>query len=225
MAWENINLKDNDRIAQAGIALVEQALLADATTYPPQASGNLKLNSRDGKVQIDNPTNEFVKNKLQADHDGTTIYLENIASFTDASGRTVQTIDQQQAGDFLATNVTNKINNKTIVRGADGSLQYQMMGQSGFTPKDGVFRDDTLIITDGNGNQLPLQLHLTAQAKGSMIDILATTTLADADGKQIVDANGKPTILGTVEAIVNVNTTDKTAQYKLLRTGAPLVTN
>jgi hypothetical protein len=50
--WERQDIKPGNSVPQAGVVLVEQALFADATSFPKTAVGQIKVPDKDGRVEI-----------------------------------------------------------------------------------------------------------------------------------------------------------------------------
>ena len=228
MAWQPEEMKPGDRVAQAGITLVEQALFDDAMRLPNSFSGEIKKPDASGLVEINSAFPEYVHTMRQHDADGGIVnakaYHENIDTVTDARGWKLQTIDEQEEGFLLDINRTNQFMCKTIVRDANGSLQYQLQGVCAATPKDNKFKDDAYFVFNGQGQQLPIRLELVGKATGpDSLTVTATTMLADPTGKIIAGTDGKPQILGTVKADLVVDPNNPTgARFNLKRTGTPL---
>lgn len=231
MPWEKEDLKAGDRVAQAGVALVEQALFADRNTFPNKIEGSINLPDKNGSVQLDLPNVEFVNTVRQHDKDGgasnTKVYHENIDTITDKNGKKVQTIDEQSQGFLLDVNSTNTYPwCKTIVRNGDGILKYQTQGICNVTTQNGVFKDATFIVLDSDGKQLPVQIHIVGQATGpDSLKVSATTIFADKDGKPIVDVTtGRPQVLGKIEATLTVDPDNpqRGARIKMEKAGREL---
>ena len=231
MAWEKEDLKTGERVAQAGVALVEQALFAEGKNFPNKVEGNIKLPDRNGNVQLNLPDVEFVNTMRQHDSDPpsvkTKVYQENIDTISDKNGKKLQTIDEQRQGFLIDINSTNRFEwCKTIVRNGEGVLQYQTQGTCNVTTQNGVFKDATFNVFDSQGKQLPVQIHIVGQATGpDSLKVSATTVYADKDGRPITDAtSGKPLVLGTIEATISVDPENpqQGAKVKLSREGRTL---
>ncbi len=229
MPWQAEEMKPGDRVAQAGVALVEQALFADGGTFPDSLSGLIKLPDRNGRVELNLPGVEFVNSQRQHDSDGsllnTKVYHENIDTITDAKGQKVQTVDEQAQGFLLDINASNKYAwCRKIVRDGKGDLQYQLQGNCSATTMNGVFKDASFLIYDHTGRQLPVQIHIVGQATGvDSLKISASTIYADQAGVPIPDSTGRPQVLGVVEANITVDPNKPTgAKIELKRAGRTL---
>ena len=175
---ENIDIKPQDRIAQAGILLVEQAgmsLLSDAYKFPEQTRGHIDSVGADGTLQIDGSADETMKSSLLAKHEdrGTYMGLWNHTEIKDRQGKT-QVVDQVMGGDMLVVLVNNRLANHIDFKDDNGQVQYQMEGQTQFTPKDGVINDSTSTISDASGNYLG-EVHIVAKPAAKQANSLEIT--------------------------------------------------
>lgn len=229
MSWQNEDLKPGDRVAQAGLVLVEQALFNDAMNVPAQ--GVLKTPDRNGNVEINAPGfSEFVNSMRQHDSDGSSTtaraYHEDIDTVKDSSGRKLQTLDEQDQAYLLDIVTTNKWDTRAILRDGNGALQYQLQGKTNITTKDGKFRDDAYIVFNPNGDQLPVRIEIVGQATpdGNGLTITATSSYADDKGNAIPGWDGKPQVLGTVVETITADPSNPTgAAFTLKKTGTPLL--
>lgn len=195
---ENVDIKPQDRIAQAGILLVEQAgmsLLSDAYKFPEQTRGHIDSVGADGTLQMSGSVNETIKSTLVAKHEehGSYMGLWNHTEIKDQRGNT-QTVDQVMGGDLLVVLTNNRLANHIDFKDSNGQLQYQMEGQTQFTPKDGVINDSSSTISDADGNYLG-EMHIVAKPSAKQrngLEITATfkyhdTYLGDVGAFMILD--------------------------------------
>lgn len=199
---ENIDIKPQDRIAQAGILLVEQAgmsLLSDAYQFPQQTRGHIDTVSGDGVLHITGPVDETMKTTLTAKHEdhGTYMGFWNHTENKNSQGMT-QVVDQVMGGDMLVVLVNNKLANHIDFKDLNGQIQYQMEGQTLFTPKDGVINDSTSTISDADGNYLG-EVHIVAKPAAKTpngLEITATykyheTYLGDVGAVMLLDSKSQ----------------------------------
>lgn len=163
---QNVEMKPQDRIAQAGILLVEQAgmaLVSDAYKFPNTSTGHIQSIGNDGTLKIDGAFNETVKTTMKARHDDKSTYFAiwNHTDVVDSLGQS-HNVDQINGGDFLTVLVNNRLGSHTDFKANDGSTQLQMDGQTAFTPKDGVINDSSNVIKDAAGNYLG-EVHIVAK--------------------------------------------------------------
>lgn len=195
---ENVDIKPQDRIAQAGILLVEQAgmsLLSDAYKFPEQTQGHVDSLGGEGTLNISGPVDETLKSSLVAKHEdrGTYMGLWNHTEIKDKQGNS-QVVDQVMGGDMLVVLVNNRLANHIDFRDNSGQVQYQMEGQTQFTPKDGVINDSTSTISDANGNYLG-EVHIVAKPSAKQpngLEITASykyhdTYLGDVGAMMLLD--------------------------------------
>lgn len=227
MSWQSEDMNPGDRVAQAALTLVEQALIADTMKFPGKVNGQIKIPDEKGNVVITAPVVEIVNSKRQNDEEGGVlgpkVYHENIDIVTGANGSKLQTIDEQAQGFVLDVATVNKWDCRTIMRGPDGNLQYQLQGKCLTKARAGKFKDDAYIVFDGKGAQLPLRLELVGKIIGdSKLEIKATTMLADKDGNPTLDQNKQKKVLGSVEMKLSIDSPASEAiNFLLTRTGSP----
>lgn len=211
---ENIEIKAQDRIAQAGILLVEQAgmaLLSDAYKFPQNTKGTIEAVGNDGTLKIEGPVNETMKSSLVAKREehGSYMGLWNHTEIN-RNGQT-QVVDQVMGGDFLVVLVNNKLANHIDFKNPDGSVEFQMEGQTTFTPKDGVINDSTSTVSDGAGNYLG-DVHIVAKPS------------KQPNGLEIsAQYSYKGTYLGDVGAVMLLDPSRqfRHAEFQLLRRWSP----
>ena len=198
----DVELKPADKLAEAGIMLVQQAgmsLLSDSYQFPQALRGKITPDDKDGSLNVQGPFNESLKTFMKERHDEKTTYFGTWThtDVMDQSHRNISTKDEVNGGEMMVVLATNRLGSHTDFKRADGSLQFKMDGQTQLTPKDGVIRDATNVFTDENGNYIG-EMHLVAKpVAGNMLGIAAQYKYHD-------------TYLGDVELVM---TLDPNTQY------------
>jgi hypothetical protein len=211
---QNVELKPEDRMAQAGIVLVEQvgmSLFSDAYSFPKTTQGHMQTVDRDGTLKIDGPVDELVKTSMMFKKDESTTQFGtwNHLEATDGSGKSLAKVDQVNMGFLLDVLLSGKMGSHTDFRGSDGRVQFSLDGLTVLTPHDSsagtmsgktlpdpgkpYTNDTTSTIKDADGNYVG-DVHVTARptGKGNVLDINATY-------------NYKDTYVGDIEAIITVD--------------------
>ncbi len=193
----DVDLKPSDRLAEAGIMVVQQAgmaLLSDAYQFPQVTNGKMAPEGNDGTLRVEGPFNELLKTFMKERHDNNSTYFGTWThtDVTDRLGRSLSSKDEVNGGDFLVVLTNNRLGSHTEFKRADGSLQFQMDGQTQLTPKDGVIRDSVNTITDAAGNYIG-EVHLVAKpSQANVLNINAQYKFRD-------------TYLGDVELIMTLD--------------------
>lgn len=213
---QNVDLKPEDRMAQAGIVLVEQVgmtLLSDAYKFPQSTTSHIKA-ADDGTLTIDGPIDETIKTSMMFKKDDKTTQFGtwNHTEMADASGKTFAKADQVNMGFLLDVLLTGKMGSHTDFRAADGSILFSLDGLTMLDPRDrspGTMtgrslpdpgkpytNDTTSTVKDSAGNYLG-DVHIVAKpdAQGNVLDIMATYKY-------------KNTYVGDIEAIITVDPKD-----------------
>jgi hypothetical protein len=244
-----VELTPANRIAQAGMVLVEQvgmSLLSDAYKFPENSKGQIKTVGNDNILKFDGPVDETVKTFMMYKQDEKTkeIGTWNHTESIDADGKTQATIDQVNRGFLLDVLLTGKLGSHTDFKGPDGAVQIKMDGFTVLTPKDltpgssppggswdlpmkgNVYvADSTNTISTPDGKYLA-DLHLTAKpgAERNTLDIIATYT-RKLDPPPVVLPGQPvpgPTQLGSVEMVITVDPNNqKNADYQLIVKNPP----
>jgi hypothetical protein len=230
LAWQPEGMSNSDRIAQAGIDVVQQALFNSA--FPDQSTGQIKLADQSGKVEITTPNgSEFVTASRQHAEDGDVMnrraYHDNFDTVTDSNGQTVLTIDDYRSGTALSIGVQNQYDQcERTFSAANGDPQYKL--ESGMSlaqsTQDGVFEDGLYKLVAPNGDSLPIGVEITGRLTGpESSSITATTVSLDEKGNVATGADGKPAILGSVQCNLAQDAQDANAvTYTVQRSGSPL---
>lgn len=181
---KDIELKPADRIVEAGVLLAEQvgmSLVSDAYKFPEIQKGSIKPEGNDGTLRIEGPVHQLVRSTMKSRHadQGTYFAVWTHTDVSDRMGRSLSSKDQVAGGDFLVVLVNNKLGSHTDYKSADGKLQMQMDGQTLFTPKDGVIRDITNTISDGQGNYMGEMRLVAKPVQGNVLSIAAQYKFKD----------------------------------------------
>ena len=178
MGVNDVDLKPADRIAEAGVMIVQQAgmaLLSDAYQFPTVTGGKISPEGADGTLKVEGPFNELLKTFMKERHDDKSTYF-GTWTHTDVMDRMRRNLtgkDEVNGGDFLVVLANNRLGSHTDFKLPDGTLAFQMDGQTQLTPKDGVIRDATNTITDSAGNYLG-EMHLVAKpTAGNVLNVTA----------------------------------------------------
>ncbi|MBX9693156.1 MAG: hypothetical protein K2Z81_12275, partial [Cyanobacteria bacterium] len=115
----------------------------------------------------------------------------------DRMHRSLSSKDEVNGGDFLVVLANNRLGSHTDFKLPDGSLQFQMDGQTQLTPKDGVIRNSANTITDAQGNYLGDVTLIAKPVAGNVLNVTASYKFKD-------------TYLGDVELVM---TLDPSTQY------------
>ena len=230
MAWEQVNIKDQDRLAQAGVALVEQTLFSNAENFPHNFQGHMALNRQNNAVEVTAPVHEFVLTDAQKDQDGTgvgaIIFGQETKTIVNDRGQKLQSYYESWKGNALDNAVAHYSQMNMFVRDSDNSLLFKMAGvalpqREALNSSFGTFKDDyTKVLQDGRGNAVPLQIHFSAYNMGNnQMDIVASVQNADAAGNPTTDSKGVATPPSTIEMILSIDQTNSSADFRVKQTG------
>lgn len=180
----DVEVKPADRLAEAGIVLVQQAgmaLLSDAYQFPASNTGKITPSGNDGTLSIQGPYSEYVKTFMKERDDGKAYFgTWTHTDILDAQKKKVSAKDEVNGGDFTVILVNNRLGSHTDFKDGNGGLLFQMDGQTQLTPKDGVIRDAVNVLSDSSGNYMG-EVHLVAKpVAGNVLGIVAQYKHHDA---------------------------------------------
>jgi hypothetical protein len=230
MAWEQVVIDDQNRLAQAGVALVEQTLFSNAENFPHNYQGHMALNGKNNAVEVTSPVHEFVLIDAEKDQDGTgigaTVFGQETSTIVNDRGQKLQSYYESWKGNALDNAVTHYSQMNMFVRDSDNSLLFKMAGvalpqKEALNSSFGTFKDDyTKVLQDGNGNTVPLQIHFSAYNMGNnQLDIVASVQNVDAAGNPTTDSKGVTTPPSTIEMILSIGPARNSADFRVQQNG------
>ncbi len=192
----DVEVKPADRLAEAGIVLVQQAgmaLVNDAYQFPVVSSGKIVPSGNDGTLSVKGPYDEYLKTFMKQRDDGKTYFgTWTHTDILDSQKQKNSVKDEVNGGDFTVILVNNRLGSHTDFKDANGDTLFQMDGQTQLTPKDGVIRDSINVLSDNAGNYMG-EVHLVAKpVAGNVLDVTAQYRYHD-------------TYLGDVELVMTLD--------------------
>lgn len=210
-----IPMSDGDRVTQAALALVQQAIFDKS--FKDGTSGEIKIaDPQSGKVEITTPQgSEFVNTDRKGGEDGDwlnrKIYQENVDTITDENGKQVLAIDEMDTGHALVLAGAHKFDDcKTEIKGPGGELKEQLINGVVAEPQyplpDGKFKEAAFKHADEKGNLQKEQIVLLGQfTDDNTMKVIASTNATDKDGTVLTWPDGSPQELATVSCTVTIN--------------------
>ena len=192
-----IGLSDGDRVTQAAVALVQQALVDKS--LKDQMSGQIRISADHAdKVEITNlPTGkEFVRSERRGSRsDGSSMiaYYEDRDIVSDRDGKQLFSIDELDSGNvFKSRVVTGYFDTcQQTISGKDGQLLNGFLKGVSLVPQDplpddGRFKESVFHATDDKGTDLMTELVVVGKITGSdSASVTATLITTDKDGNPL----------------------------------------
>lgn len=215
-----------DKVTQAALVLVEEALFSNGS-YAPPAAGKIMLPDANGQVKIDS-SQQYVssgRGKEQVYSGSRDFYLDDRQAFNriqDSSGQTVQTIEEHYHANILRPGST-PYQALMVVRGPNGDIQYELRGRNSscasssgmMNPCRREYLNQDFRVYDNLGRQLPVQVHLSgSETTDNRLQLSAKIIREQKNGN-----SGLPdlVVVGEVTATLGLDPTQAQPDHAILQ--------
>lgn len=217
-------MDNSDRIAQAALVLVEEALFSNGSQTPP-ANAKIMKPDANNAVRIESSSPQYVGSARESYQEYSMLngsYLDDRhagSRIMDGFGRPLQTIEERYFAESLGPGKV-PYRASMVVRGANGDLQYELRGTNASCPSSngtmkpcrGENLSQDFEVFDNVGRKLPVLVHFGGGRENDRLRLSATIL------KQV--RNGDPVLVktvGQVVATVGVDPTQSKPDYAELR--------
>lgn len=232
---EPIGMTDGDRVTQAAVAFVQQALKDQS--IKSSTTGEIKITENDPeKVEITTPNgSEFVKTDRRVNaNDGSTMiaYYEDRDVISDPYDHQLFSIDEMDSGNIFQTKINGGYFTtcQATLSGIDGKLLNGFVNGVSMAPReelpeDGRFKESVFHVTDAAGRDLQEQVVVIGKFTGAdTASVTATLIKTDKDGKPLTWEDDKTLqVIGSIKLDLTINPENpQGVTYNLTRDGMSL---